>query len=376
MKVTLLDEETFEVSGLLDGQSKTVDLFSGVYSKTEVDTALGGKQDTLSSGTTIKTINNTSLLGSGDVVIPAGKDAYQSYVDTTSDNPPKTESQWVASLKGADGMSLGEIGLVQTAGSATDMVMSQNAVTETITDNTIKSLKYNNFAVCGENHNAVSTVSFSMSELSRLSSFKVYGCWDGGTRNRYNEGYYLGITKNGNPASNFFGIHVTGYNIKLLLKVNGTVVSNQQILSFSAGSGLFPLCEKNYTVINFVTKKINMFGSYMNGTNISTIIEGLDFSQLDLSSFTDVQIVTSMGHSNNSYTLFDEIHINNFFTDYNELFARKINYGEYNNTREYSVGKRNPATPSMFYVDDINQNVTLTIDEPLHKKFSINSETR
>jgi hypothetical protein len=36
------------------------------------DTALSGKQETLVSGTNIKTINNTSILGSGDITISGG----------------------------------------------------------------------------------------------------------------------------------------------------------------------------------------------------------------------------------------------------------------------------------------------------------------
>ena len=42
------------------------------YTETEVDTALNGKQATLVSGTNIKTINNTSLLGSGNIDIQGG----------------------------------------------------------------------------------------------------------------------------------------------------------------------------------------------------------------------------------------------------------------------------------------------------------------
>ena len=44
-------------------------------SATEVATALSGKQDTLVSGTNIKTINNTSLLGSGNITIQGGSGA-------------------------------------------------------------------------------------------------------------------------------------------------------------------------------------------------------------------------------------------------------------------------------------------------------------
>lgn len=45
---------------------------SNYYTSTEVDTLLGSKQDTLVSGTNIKTINNTSLLGSGNISISGG----------------------------------------------------------------------------------------------------------------------------------------------------------------------------------------------------------------------------------------------------------------------------------------------------------------
>lgn len=42
------------------------------YEKSEVDTALNSKQNNLVSGTNIKTINNTSLLGSGNIDIQGG----------------------------------------------------------------------------------------------------------------------------------------------------------------------------------------------------------------------------------------------------------------------------------------------------------------
>ena len=45
---------------------------SNYYTKTEVDTALSGKQETLVSGTNIKTINNQSILGDGNITIEQG----------------------------------------------------------------------------------------------------------------------------------------------------------------------------------------------------------------------------------------------------------------------------------------------------------------
>lgn len=55
------------------------------YTKTEVDTALAGKQATLASGTNIKTINGQSILGSGDIVINEGG-TIDSTLDSTSTN--------------------------------------------------------------------------------------------------------------------------------------------------------------------------------------------------------------------------------------------------------------------------------------------------
>jgi hypothetical protein len=52
-----------EVDTALGGKANT----ATTYTKTEVDTALSGKQATLVSGTNIKTVGGTTLLGSGNV---------------------------------------------------------------------------------------------------------------------------------------------------------------------------------------------------------------------------------------------------------------------------------------------------------------------
>lgn len=51
---------------------------------TATQTALNAKQDTLVSGTNIKTINSTSLLGSGDIVISGGSSAWGGITGTLS----------------------------------------------------------------------------------------------------------------------------------------------------------------------------------------------------------------------------------------------------------------------------------------------------
>ena len=60
---------TQSVSGKADANS--------VYTKTETNTLLSGKQDALVSGTNIKTINNESILGSGNIDIQGGGKAIE-----------------------------------------------------------------------------------------------------------------------------------------------------------------------------------------------------------------------------------------------------------------------------------------------------------
>lgn len=51
------------------------------YTKTEVDAELDDKQDALVSGTNIKTINNNSILGSGNIEIQGGSESVKTYTD-------------------------------------------------------------------------------------------------------------------------------------------------------------------------------------------------------------------------------------------------------------------------------------------------------
>ena len=52
--------------------SQIQSVYRDTYTKTEVDTLLSAKQATLVSGTNLKTINNQSLLGSGNISISGG----------------------------------------------------------------------------------------------------------------------------------------------------------------------------------------------------------------------------------------------------------------------------------------------------------------
>lgn len=56
------------------------------YTKNEVDTALGGKQDTLVSGTNIKTVGGQSLLGEGNIEVGSTIEV-DAALDANSENP-------------------------------------------------------------------------------------------------------------------------------------------------------------------------------------------------------------------------------------------------------------------------------------------------
>ena len=58
-----------------------------IYSKEQTDTKLSSKQDRLVSGTNIKTINNQSLLGAGNINITGGNTETDTSMSDTSTNP-------------------------------------------------------------------------------------------------------------------------------------------------------------------------------------------------------------------------------------------------------------------------------------------------
>lgn len=78
------------------------------YGKSDMDTALNGKQATLVSGTNIKTVNNQSLLGTGNISIQGGGtgvDISTSWGDPTSDSKVPSEKLTKDSLDGKENLS-------------------------------------------------------------------------------------------------------------------------------------------------------------------------------------------------------------------------------------------------------------------------------
>ena len=129
MKIKLTNNEPFQIDALINNMPKVIDVVSDIE----------GKQDALVSGTNIKTINNQTLLGSGNIdaneitsitTTESQASGGNNTITITETNGTTTTFNVKNGVDGADGVSLGEIGLVQTTGDATDAVMSQKAVTE------------------------------------------------------------------------------------------------------------------------------------------------------------------------------------------------------------------------------------------------------
>ena len=102
---------------------------SNYYNKTQTDTLLNGKQDTLESGTNIKTINNQSILGSGNITIQGGGGT-SDYTDLI--NKPQINSVTLTGNK-----SLSDLGIQETIDSIhklnSDLVSDTNQTNKFVT---------------------------------------------------------------------------------------------------------------------------------------------------------------------------------------------------------------------------------------------------
>lgn len=92
---------------------------SNYYSKSQVDTLLAGKQATLVSGTNIKTINNQSILGSGNITIDPGTQiTVDDAMSSSSENP--VQNKVITAALGNKANSA-DLATVATSGSYNDL---------------------------------------------------------------------------------------------------------------------------------------------------------------------------------------------------------------------------------------------------------------
>ena len=99
--------------------------------KNYIDTLLGTKQDTLVSGTNIKTVNNNSLLGSGNIEITGGA------------------SNW------ADGSQTGSVRTVRSVKESESYTIGANAVAEGL------ETKASGYSAHAEGYNAIASSSYT-----------------------------------------------------------------------------------------------------------------------------------------------------------------------------------------------------------------------
>lgn len=103
---------------------------------TATQTALNGKQETLVSGTNIKTINNNSLLGSGDITIdslPSQTGQSGKFLTTDGTNASWATVDALPSQTGQSGKFLTTNGTTASWGDVSQMSATYDATTKTIT---------------------------------------------------------------------------------------------------------------------------------------------------------------------------------------------------------------------------------------------------
>lgn len=106
---------------LTDAQKETVRNNIGIdVNKSYVDSALNGKQDALTSGTNIKTINGQSLLGSGNITISGGGDVTAAGDNTFTGNNVFSGIAIADILDGTQYQITGDNGFLMFASGATN----------------------------------------------------------------------------------------------------------------------------------------------------------------------------------------------------------------------------------------------------------------
>lgn len=136
-----IDFSNYYTKSQIDTMFANIDL-SDYYTKTQVDTALALKQDLLVSGTSIKTINNISLLGEGNISIADGVDGKSAYQLWLDEGNTGTTQDFFDSLQGNSGYSgdISELEIVNnlSQGGATAALSAQQGV---VLDGKITALK-------------------------------------------------------------------------------------------------------------------------------------------------------------------------------------------------------------------------------------------
>ena len=284
--------------------NSTQDINDARIASTDI-TQWNGKQDTLVSGTNIKTVNNESLLGSGNISVAGtpgepGTDGVgiSSVVQTTESTVSGGTN--VITITKTDGTSstfnvrngdaVGSATIVQTTGDSTTSVMSQDATTTTISETKQHTLKVSPNSVFADNHKNGKIYSkrvFAFADIrnaTAISRAVAYGSEY--IVNHYEAYGLLGFYQS---STTFLQVYIQGGNIKVQLQVNGTMAHNEDIGTvYNTGINSYG----DYAVIFDHDDLVFRIFGYSNGS-VTQLVQ-YSISTWDLSSLSNVYLIASI----------------------------------------------------------------------------------
>lgn len=266
-----------------------------------------GKQDALVSGTNIKTVNGESLLGGGDLTITGSPGAdgvgIASVVQTTESTVSggtnvitvTNTDGTTSTFKVRNGDAVGSVTVVQGTGTATDAVMSQDAVTKLVgtLDKRMPTAFYGpntgNFmgVVMGE-YNVADFPNLDPRETDEIAI--VFGIPS--TLNQYDSSLNSDcFTIENTTSGDYISIGMYWGKPAITSRVNGTTNARQSLLSGVTNAGL------HIVGFNFKTGLVTQYAA---GKLIGT--QSYDSSKIpDISTIDKVTVRGVAGSKNISY---------------------------------------------------------------------------
>lgn len=249
-----------------------------------ISTMWDTKQEKLVSGSNIKTVNGTSLLGSGDLAVVS--------------------------------VDAGNINVLQSTGDSQVDVMSQKAVTDAIDISNKVSLPTT--AVMNDNK-YTSVKKYNISNL-----MNVWYIEKGLAKRALSWGWrndlWFTLWKN---AQNYFGVYRNDSAIKVRLVVNNSVVQTENLVATQAYT------TNSYASVAFcIDLNRKVISCYSISSGALTTVGSVDISTWDLSSFSEVSIYNNAFGSSH-WVACDRIVINDYF-DIENLLKYQFVEGRYN----------------------------------------------
>jgi len=320
--------------------NSTQDINDARIASTDI-TQWNGKQDTLVSGTNIKTVNNESLLGSGNISVAGtpgepGDDGVgiSSVVQTTESTVSggtnvitvtKTDGT-TSTFNVRNGDAVGSATIVQTTGDSTTAAMSQDAVTRELKNNKSHVLKVSPNSVFEGvlvQPEFVSSRKFSFSDIhSATAIFRPVSYKSASNSSRFDVGALLGFYVS---EATFIGLFVESQKVRIYQYVNGTQIQMVEVGQQGNMVENYP----DYAVSFDNDKKLFEVFAYDNNTETIVRTMYYDISSWDLSSLTNVYLKTTA--NDYSACICCTTVCINYPLDLGDYLHKHLNVGEFNN---------------------------------------------